>query len=285
MAAHTRLRHRPVAAVMTVGCITALVHPAARATSHHPDDPWDGNWHGTVTPYAWLPGLSADTTFRLPNNGAIIHATSDSSLLSKLGGAFMLQGVARKGDWGLFADLDWVTFRDERGRFTSLGHASFRGDAGLVNRWNVKGGLVNLSGLYTLGHGDHGYADLLFGVRYLWLKGNLNWDFAATGNGGRLDIADSGHLRAQTHVSDGVIGVQGRWTPFANSAWYFPYYADVGSGDSDNTYQLIVGAGYGFHWGDVALSYRDVKYKEGARRELLRQAELGGPALSLTWHF
>lgn len=152
----------------------ALATLPSRAAAGPVDDPWDGNWHGSFTPYAWLPGIRAETTFQLPDSGARVTSKSDSGLLSKLSGALMLEGVARKGDWGLFGDVDWVKFSDESGHFTSIGNARFGADAGLRDRSGTKGGMFNLAGLYRLGHGNQGHADLLVGMHYLWLKGNLS---------------------------------------------------------------------------------------------------------------
>lgn len=272
-------RHVPALGLIITA--TLLAWPAHADTP----DPWDGNWHGSITPYGWLPGVSGETRFQLPNNGPSVSTKSDNDLFSTLSGAFMLEGELRKGDWGMYGDIDWVKFSDEKGRFTSIGNERIGGNANLDTRWGIKGGMVNFAGLYTLAHGDQGYADLLFGGRYLWLKGNLDWNFRATGNGNRLDIQNSGHLDNQTHVTDAIVGIRGRWTPFDNSGWYFPYYVDVGAGDSDNTYQLNVGVGYAFHWGDLALSYRDVEYHESADEKFLRKVQLSGPSFSYTWRF
>jgi hypothetical protein len=40
-----------------------------------------------------------------------------------------------------------------------------------------------------------------------------------------------------------------------NEHWYLPYYADIGTGDSDLTWQLFGGIGYMFNWGDIKLGY------------------------------
>jgi hypothetical protein len=268
-------------AALTLALASALAAPAAKADT---PDYWDGNWHGSIQPYGWLPGVTATTRFQLPNNGPSVEQKSDNNILDHLSGAFMLDGTVRKDNWGIYGDIDWVKFTNENGRFTSIGGNRIGASANLNTRWGMKGGMVNLSGLYTLGHSQQGYADLLFGVRYLWLKGNLNWNFSFTGNGGRIDIEDSGKLHNQTHVTDAIIGLRGRWSPFEDKNWFFPYYVDVGTGDSDNTYQLMVGVAYGFHWGDIALNYRDVEYKEGSDK-FLKKVELSGPAISVTWHF
>ncbi|HET6552231.1 MAG TPA: hypothetical protein VFG49_01725 [Dyella sp.] len=261
-------------------CATWGARPAHADTP----DQWDGNWHGSITPYGWLPGVTAKSRFQVPN-GPSVETKSDNNILDHLSGAFMLAGDIRKGDWGMFADLDWVKFTNENGRFTNIGGDRIGASANLNTRWGFKGGMVNLAGLYTLAHGQQGFVDLLFGGRYLWLKGNLNWNFNLNGNAGNVNLANSGHLNNQTHVTDAIVGLRGRWSPFDDKNWFFPYYVDVGSGDSDSTYQLVAGVAYGFSWGDIALVYRDVQYKESASDKSLEKLELGGPAFSLTWHF
>lgn len=253
----------------------------------HADTPdlWDGNWHGSITPYGWLPGVTANSRFQVPNGGPSVETKSDNNILDHLSGAFMLAGDFRKGDWGMYADLDWVKFTNENGHFTNIGGDRIGASAKLDTNWGIKGGMVNLAALYTLAHGQQGYVDLLFGGRYLWLKGNLSWDFNLNGNAGNVNIANSGHLSNQTHVTDAIVGLRGRWDPFTDSRFFFPYYVDIGTGDSDSTFQLVAGVAYAFNWGDIALVYRDVQYKESASDKLLEKLELSGPAFSLTWHF
>ncbi|MET3653487.1 hypothetical protein [Dyella japonica] len=247
------------------------------------NDAWDGNWHGSITPYGWLPGVSGETRYQLPN-GPEVEVKNKSDPLSSLSGALLLEGDIRKGNWGLFGDIDWIKFSDEKGRFRSIGGERIEGSGDLDTRWGMKGGLITLAGLYTMAHGTLGYADLMFGARYVWLKGNISWNLNVTG-GNALILQGSGHLHNQTHAGNGIIGVRGRWTPFAGTGWYFPYYADVGTGDSDNTYQLNIGVGYSFHWGDIALSYRDIKYEQGGDDKFLKRAELSGPSFNYTWQF
>lgn len=273
---------RFILSVAVGACAVALTAPAAKADT---PDYWDGDWHGSIQPYGWLPGISADTRFRLPNSGVTVEQKSDNDLFDYLSGAFMIDGTVRKGNWGFYGDFDWVKFSNEKGRFSRIGGERIGADADLDTRWGFKGGMVNLAGLYTMAHGQQGYIDLVFGVRYLWIKGNLDWNFNLTGHGGRIDIDDSGHLHNQTHVTDGIVGIRGRWAPFADSHWFFPYYADIGTGSSDNTYQVMLGVAYGFAWGDIALNYRDVEYHEGSSDKFLKRVQLSGPALSVAWHF
>ncbi|UPG95565.1 hypothetical protein [Luteibacter aegosomatissinici] len=263
-------------------CMALLAWPTASLASD--TDLWDGSWHTTVSVYGWLPGISASMRYRLPNGGTFINR-SGSSLLSKLSGAFMMDMTVRKGRWGVYADVDWAKFSDENGRIAQVNGRWIGADAHLDTRWNAKGGLVTLAGLYTLGHSSQGYADVLLGTRYLWLKGNVGWNFGIAGTGGRYGLSDSGHLNRQTHVTDAVIGIRGRWTPFPNRAVFIPYYFDIGKGSSDRTQQYMAGIGYAFRWGDVSLAYRDLEYHEHGALAFLRDTRLSGPSLTLSWAF
>jgi hypothetical protein len=242
---------------------------------------WDGDWHSSLTIYGWLPGIDAELAVPVDTGTAV--SKSSSSILDNLSGALMFSGDIRKGDWGFYGDVDWVKFTNEDGRFRSIGGANIGGTATLNTSWDFKGGLATLAGLYSFYHGPNGYADFIFGGRYLWVKTNVKWDFTLTGNGGNVNIANSGHVSDNTHFSNGIIGLRGRWQS-ESSGWYVPYYADIGTGDSDVTSILDAGVGYAFGWGDLGFDWRWVHYDQGDN-ETVRNVDLSGPSISLTWYF
>lgn len=264
--------------------IVAWASSATAQQSNRPDL-WDGQVHSSISLYGWLPGLSATARYELPagSGGGRAESKTDSNAFDSLSAFLMIQGDVRKGDWGLYGDFDAVKFNKQNSRFTSIGNQFVGADVGLDSRWGLKGGMVNLAGLYSLGHGRSGYVDLLFGMRYLWLKGNLSWDFGLNGNHG-FDIANSGHIFRNTHVTDAIIGLRGRWY-LGEGNWYVPYYVDVGAGNSDSTYQASVGLGYMFHWGDVSLDWRGVRYSQSGDNAFLRRLDLNGPSIKFTWNF
>lgn len=243
---------------------------------------WDGNIHTDLTFYGWLPGVTGDLRFELPNGGRA-ETKSDNNILDKLQGAFMMQAVVRQGDWGFFGDIDWVKFGDQNGHFTNIGGENVGGNISLDTRWNVKGGMVTLAGLYAMAHDSWGYADILFGGRYLWLKGNLNWNFSATGNDG-FQIDTSGHLAQNDHVTDAVIGLRGRIN-LGDGGWFAPYYFDAGAGSSNSTWQAAAGVGYGFDWGALGLLWRHVSYSKTDDNALIRRISFDGPAFAVNFHW
>ena len=66
--------------------------------------------------------------------------------------------------------------------------------------------------------------------------------------------------------------------------WFVPWYLDVGTGQTDLTWQAIGGVGYRFGWGEViaAWRYTDYKFKSGAPIEKLN---FNGPAIGVAFHW
>ena len=98
--------------------------------------------------------------------------------------------------------------------------------------------------------------DLVGGARYLWLDTEVKLNLSR--EGALLQTSRQKKVSESDHVWDGIVGVRGQIK--LNDKWYMPYYADVGTGQSDLTWQALVGVGYTFKWGDVLLAYRYLDY-------------------------
>ena len=83
---------------------------------------------------------------------------------------------------------------------------------------------------------------------------------------------------------DGIVGAKGRLGFGPRREWFVPYYVDVGTGDSDLTWQGIVGIGYAFSWGEVIAAWRylDYDFKSGQKIE---SVNLNGPAIGVAFHW
>ncbi len=66
--------------------------------------------------------------------------------------------------------------------------------------------------------------------------------------------------------------------------WFSPYYLDIGTGDTEFTWQALAGVGYRWDWGDLILAYRHLSYDMG-NDKLLQSADFSGPALGVVFHF
>jgi len=94
--------------------------------------------------------------------------------------------------------------------------------------------------------------------------------------------AASGGTSLSGSVWDGVVGIRGRANLQGN--WYLPYYADIGTGQSDLTWQLLGGFGYKYNWGDMALAYRHLEWEFDTDVPLM-DVNFSGPIVQAKWHF
>ena len=84
--------------------------------------------------------------------------------------------------------------------------------------------------------------------------------------------------------TDGIVGVKGRFNFGENREWFVPYYLDVGTGQTDLTWQAVGGLGYAFNWGEVFAVWRylDYNFKSSSRIE---DVNFNGPALGVAFRW
>jgi hypothetical protein len=81
-----------------------------------------------------------------------------------------------------------------------------------------------------------------------------------------------------------MVGLKGRVNFGQDRKWFVPYYADVGTGDSDVTWQAFGGLGYAFDWGDLVAVWRYLDYNMPSSYDL-KELTLNGAALGATFRF
>ena len=132
-------------------------------------------------------------------------------------------------------------------------------------------------------HQENFSLDAIAGARLLDLQEDARWNF----NG---DIASlplpgrSGSGQAEDSDWDAIVGVRGRATFGAERNWFVPYYLDVGTGDSDFTWQARIGLGYSFESLDVLGVWRYLDYDLGDSTPI-ESIDFNGPALGVTFRF
>ena len=66
--------------------------------------------------------------------------------------------------------------------------------------------------------------------------------------------------------------------------WFLPYYADVGGGGSDFTWQASAGIAFkAARWADIALVYRYLAWDIGG--DVIEDIDFSGPALGVVFRF
>jgi hypothetical protein len=268
-------RERAVQRFVSVLAIQAVLFSAiARA------DPQETHWQFSLTPYLWLPRVDAEMRYETPGNGG--SSVDLTNLLQHLNGALFLSGEARKGTWGLAADLVFCDFQKEGSNVLNVSGPGGENEVPVntATTTSLTGYMVSVTGNHSLLRSADVNLDFLAGFRYTHIGTTLDWSFATS-----VDSlpARTGSAERAVDLWDGVVGVRGRGE-FGGGKWFVPYYLDAGAGTSKFTWQGMLGVGYAFGWGDLLLVYRYLSFEQGDEHPVQR-LYFSGPALGATFHF
>lgn len=112
------------------------------------------------------------------------------------------------------------------------------------------------------------------------IKESLRWDIS--GQLGALPAAArSGEASHRETVWDAIVGAKGRYT-WGDGRWSVPFYVDVGTGESDLTWQAAAGIGYSFSWGEITVMWRELSYDLKSSRNL-QDVRFSGPMFGATF--
>jgi hypothetical protein len=268
-------------ALTLAGAALGAAAPAAGA------DPnlFDGNWHYSVTPYLWLPNINAKLNYDIPGQLVKQFATQvgPNDYLENLKFAIMLTGDVRKGNWSAFTDIIYIDMGNEDTRVRTLTGPRGRewAEHAISASTSMSAAVWTLAGAYTAYRDPAVNLDLFLGFRYLGLDTDLQWQVADDTLRERLHLNRYGSFSDNRDYWDGIVGVKGM-VHFGKTDWFMPYYLDIGAGDSDLTWQALLGLGYHFNWGDVSLSIRSLSYQFNEGNTDLR---LTGPALGFSFRW
>ena len=252
-------------------------------------DPYDGNWHFSLTPYLWFPNVNGSADVVLSGlRGPLGNLIGDVKVNSEVGPndylenlqfGFMATGEARKGLWSVFTDVIYIDFGDQKTRVRDAVGPGGRPLTGIERdaETSFSSTVWTLAGAYTLAHTPNYHVDFLAGFRYVDVSADLK--LTLTGSAGILDV--SRRVSQDRSEWDGIVGFKGQYR-FADGHWFVPYYVDVGTGSSNWTWQALLGVGYSFDWGDVSLSMRNLSYDFDKDNADLR---FTGPALGVSFHW
>lgn len=283
----SNMRSAPLALAMLV---TAAMPAHAQSAS---DDAGDDGWQFAVTPYLWLPTINADLRFDVPADGgggggtAISSEIGPNDYFSNLDGAFLAAVQARRGRWSINADAVYLSVDSEGSRVRTVngsgGALEVPRQANLDTSTDVKGAAVTLTAGYAIVDSDMTQFEVLAGARYFGLEAELDWQLERTLTGPGVTFARDGQANADVDLYDAIIGWRGKRWLGTGKHWYANYYADVGTGDSNLTWQAMAGVGYAFRRTDLQLAYRHLAYEGGD--QLVQDLSFSGPLLGLTFRF
>jgi hypothetical protein len=146
--------------------------------------------------------------------------------------------------------------------------------------FDLKSTFWTVAGSYRLWADQNASLDLLAGARLADVKQSLEWEFLGS-FGPNPPPPRTGKRSASTQQWDAIIGAKGRYVFGANGQWVVPYYADIGAGDSDLTWQAMTGIGRVFGWGQLSVVWRYLDYELDS--EKIESLNFNGPAIGATF--
>src|SRR4030095_1444552 len=264
------------AGVVSLGLVSALAPVSASAQS-------SDNWEFGAIVYGWLPTIGGKTAFPTATGGSDISLDADT-ILANLKFTFMGSLEARKGQWGAFTDLIYLNVGDSKSqtRDVNVGGLPLPGGVTADLDLDVKATIWTIAGEYRVAPQPAAQVDVLAGARLADIKQTLGWDFSA--DLGPFNPSRSGSKEVNVSKWDAIVGAKGRFAISESREWFVPWYVDVGTGQTDLTWQAIGGVGYSYKWGELIAVWRYMayKFKSGAPVEKLT---LNGPALGVAFRW
>jgi len=268
---------------LTLGCATAVIGIGALGAGNATAQSNPDSWQFRAIIYGYFPDIGGKTSFPANNGGTTVDVTADT-ILNNLKFAFMGTLEAQKGQWGAFTDIMYLDVGGSKSdtRDVTIGGVTLPAGVTANASLDIKGTLWTLAGNYRVLATPDATFDAFAGARLLSLKENLGWEFSAN-IGPIVGPGRTGNSDAKITNWDAIVGVKGRLVFGNNREWFVPYYVDVGTGDSDLTWQAIGGIGYAFSWGEVLAAWRYIDYKFNGDK--IQDINFNGPAIGVAFRW
>jgi hypothetical protein len=239
-------------------------------------------WQFAATVYGWFPDIGGDTHF--PVDGGNSIDVDISTILDHLRmtaqGAFEIQ----KGRWGAFTDLVYLDVGESKSqtRDLAIGGGALPGSVIADVDLDLRSTTWTIAGSYRTVATTAATVDWVAGARLASIDQDFRWQF--TGSFGPIAPPPATGARgASVDQWDAIVGVKGRFAFGADHKWLMPFYLDAGAGDSDLTWQVLLGFGYAMGWGDVQVAWRYLDYDLGSGP--IADLSFNGPAIGATFRW
>jgi hypothetical protein len=228
----------------------------------------DGQWHFRVTPYLWFPAMSGSLdaevpgllgpTAGVPRQLDVSTTVNPDSYLSSLQMAAMVSAEASKGKWSILTDIVYTDFSNQDMKIDRAIDRQLQLPAPVSRqaRMDLSATIWTLAAGYRVVDDRSWSLDLIGGLRYL----EMNSDLTVTLEGPAGRALRSQKASVDMSDWDGIVGLRGQ-VSIQDTKWFVPFYADVGTGDSELTWQGMLGVGYRFDWGEATLVWRALGYQ------------------------
>jgi len=261
----------------SVVLLGALISASASAQS----TPEAGPWRYGATLYFYVPSVSGKTRVPADSGGTTINF----DVLEHLKFTVMGSLEAHNGQWGAFTDFIYLDVSGEQSntREFAIGGQGIPSSLNANLDLGIKGTMWTIAGEYLLVNDPSTTFYVVGGARLLDVKETLSYNLSAD-FGPFVGPGRNGNTEVKESYWDAIIGVKGRYAFGANREWFLPYYADIGTGQSDLTWQAFGGIGYQFSWGSVLGGWRyiDYEFKSGSNIESLT---FNGPMIGVAFNW
>jgi hypothetical protein len=258
-------RSNLAACLSILGLLGAHSAIAQNAASEDSDQ-----WQFAGALYLWGSDLGGTTS----SGTGVDVAFKD--LLDNLETGFMGAFEARKGKWSVLTDVIYMDISADETTTVSVPIGPGI-DVTTRVKLDLEGLVFQVGGSYNLLEEGRSRLDLVGGARNLDLDSTVFLPLEALGPDLSITISESGN------VWDAIVGVKGQVA--LSERWSIPFYADIGTGDSDSTWQATVGVSFrAANWVDLALVYRHLEW-EFESDSLLRDINFSGPAFGAIFRF
>ena len=258
----TETRSGLLASVLTALCC------AATLPAHAAEDKFDGNWHFGVTPYLWLPYIDGTVNY----DWAAVAAFQRPGRPGQLSAEPRLRRHAhRRSAQGRVVGLHRLHLsaldqqpiarplrhrpdrKRARSRSTLPGRRTSSRTCGRSPAATPPGAGRRHSSTYSRDRASSNF------------DSTIGWHFATPVGA----LPPGGSFSQTLNKWDGIVGFKGQ-VRFGDGNWFMPYYADIGTGSNNWTWQAYLGVAYRFGWGELSL--RDAQPHLLLRRRQTRPA-------------
>jgi hypothetical protein len=244
----------------------------AAAPVHAGDESASDEWRFEVDPHLWAAGLGGAS-----GNGFPI-SVGFTDILEDLNFAMMGSVKASKNKFSVFADTVYLKITGGSGsKFPLPIPPSLSISKEL--KASMKSWIATAGVGYKLIDSEQGSLNVHAGTRYL--SADVKSTVTLTGPGPGQGVVVSGH----EYWLDGIVGASGEVPLDNQKKWYFRYYGDLGTGDSDFTWATEGRIGYRLNdkW-DAYAGYRYVgwNFESG---DALADINARGPIFGAIYRF